>query len=149
MKLLVATTGAFQLRLEDTRDLVKAFGVSVVQSGSGFLNQNVGSGRIEILGKVGDEATQADWDDALKQSDGNQELALAAFQDEFPVPAGAKPDLVLPVTDTSPSKANPSGQTAGLADDVKPAAPGQTEGPGGPKDTNKGDAKPHSTHKGR
>lgn len=139
-KLLVRTLGAFQLLLEDTGELVRHEGISVVKAGSYFLQERVGKGQVEVVDKVSEIATQADWDDTLSQSDGDEELALASFVKEFPPSKKHKhaddrdPDP-LPSTKIF-GGANASGQTGGLAPDVKPAAPGQTEGPGGPKDTN-------------
>lgn len=139
MKLLVQTQGQFQLLVEGTNELVRASGVSVVTAGSGFLNQFIAADKVEVLGKVGDRATQKDWDDALKQSDGDVELAIPAFIAEFPVEEQAGVGVVpLPVTQTGPAPSNRPGSDAptGLPPDVKPAAPGEDNGPGGPKDTN-------------
>ena len=147
MKLLVRTTGDFQLISEDTGDLIRSHEASVVRP-SKWLEEQVAAKRIEILEEVGDKASNAEWDDTLKQSDGDFDLAQKSFASEFPSKKDEDENAVqpLPVTNTSASKANQSGQTAGLADDVKPGAPGSENGPGGPKDTNvpKAAAKPHT-----
>jgi hypothetical protein len=137
MKILAKTTGAFQFLVEDTGELIRSVGISVVKP-SPWLGEKIAAGQAESVGKVGDKATQADWDDAVKQADGNEELAVAAFLAEFPVD-GSTPnaeDMVLPRAKVVTGGANPSGQEAGLAPDVKPADAGEAEGPGGEKDTN-------------
>lgn len=156
MKILVQTSGEFQLRVEDTGELVRAYGYSVVRP-SPWLGQKIAGGQVEVLEKLGQDATQEDWDDTVTQSDGDLELARKAFASEYPPKETAKgqaagADAVLPraatgLTTSATNPANPSGQTAGLSPNEKPGAPGTEEGPGGPKDTNTGSGKPAAPHK--
>ena len=86
MKLLVSTTGSFQLMNSAQEELVRPDGLTVVQK-SMFWSEFISLGSVEVHGQVNDEATDAEWLETLRESDGEQDLALASFLDRFPVDA--------------------------------------------------------------
>lgn len=84
-KLLVETTGEFQLvDIGNNSKLVRHEGYTVVEQSS-YLAERVANGQLRIIAELGDGATDEDWVDAVKQSDGDIELARDAFKSEFPV----------------------------------------------------------------
>ncbi|PZP71773.1 hypothetical protein [Methylorubrum populi] len=88
MKILVSTTGSFQLMNSAQEELVRADGLTVVQK-SLFWGEHIAEGRVTIEGQVNDEASDAEWLETLRESDGNQDLALASFLDRYPVTAAS------------------------------------------------------------
>lgn len=84
MKILVSTTGAFQLMNSAQHELVRAKGITVVHK-SLYWSEYIALGTVRVHGQVNDEATDAEWRETLRASDGDQVLALASFLDRYPV----------------------------------------------------------------
>lgn len=83
MKLLVETTGDFQLVHSELHEQVRAQGFSVIHS-SQWANSRVSIGQLLTKAQLNDEATDAEWLETLQESDYDVELALASFVDRFP-----------------------------------------------------------------
>lgn len=111
MKLLVYTTGSFQLMNSAQEELVRAEGLTVVHK-SQFWAEHIASGQVLVEAQVNDEASDAEWLETLRESDGKQELALASFLDRFPVTAASarapepppKPPTTKQVEHNAPTK---------------------------------------------
>lgn len=88
MKILVETSGPFQLMNSAQEELIRSEGLTVVHK-SQFWGEHLSEGRVLIRAQVNDEATDAEWLDTLRESDGDEELALASFLDRFPVTAAS------------------------------------------------------------
>jgi hypothetical protein len=87
MKLLVETSGAFQLLDNDNGQLIRFEGYTVVVRTS-FVDRFAMFGSIKFICEVADEATDAEWLAYVKDSDGDLALALESFKASFP-PEGA------------------------------------------------------------
>lgn len=101
MRLVVETTGDFQVLHAEQRELARAQGYSVVEKAQ-FWHERISIGQVIVKGQVNDEATDAEWLETVRESDGNLDLALASFLDRYPVDeASAKkpePAAVVPST---------------------------------------------------
>lgn len=101
MKILVSTTGSFQLMNSAQEELVRSEGLTVVTK-SRYWSEYISLGSVEVHGQVNDEATDAEWLETLRESDGNQDLALASFLDRYPVDtASARRPEPPPIAPTS------------------------------------------------
>lgn len=87
MKLLVETTGAFQLLTG--RELIPSHRPSVVEP-SQFLDQRIGQDQVKVLGKLTDEASDATFLDCYEESKQDRELAIDAYLSEFGEGADAR-----------------------------------------------------------
>ncbi len=85
MKLLVETTDDFMLFDTETHVWVDYNRPSVVPP-SGFINSRAALGHLKILGQVNDEALDADFLLTWTESEGNQELAVSSYLDQYPLP---------------------------------------------------------------
>lgn len=93
-KLLVETTGDFQLvdYSRQVHNLIPAHRPAVVDA-TVFVQNNVANGRLKVLGEVAEKATDADFEDTLKNSK-NVNMAVDAFKSEFdtkPAPREREP----------------------------------------------------------
>lgn len=86
MKILVSTTGAFQLVHSEQHELVRAHGDTVIEK-SQWAQEKVSIGQLLVSAQLNDEASDAEWLKTLEESDGDRNLALASFLDRFPVDA--------------------------------------------------------------
>ncbi len=91
MKILVETTGNFQLVHSELHELVRATGFSVIHS-SQWANGRVGIGQLLVKAQLNDEASDEEWLETVRESrdkDGklNLELAVASFIDRYPADA--------------------------------------------------------------
>lgn len=86
MKALVETTGDFMLYNASTGEVVEAHRPSLITEGY-FLQAQLGLGQLRVL-ELGfpEEATDAEWAEWLKASDGDIPLATASFKSK-PEPA--------------------------------------------------------------
>ncbi len=82
MKYLVETTGDFML-IDPDGTQIRHDGYSVVKH-SPFIQERVVAGQIRTVAEVNDEATDTDWLDYVKDSDGDLDLALASFVSTYP-----------------------------------------------------------------
>jgi len=86
MKILVETTGDFQLVHSELHELVRAQGYSVIEK-SQWANARVGIGQLLVKAQLNDEATDEEWLETVRETDGDMELAVASFTDRFPADA--------------------------------------------------------------
>ncbi len=86
MKILVETTGAFQLLHPELHEHVRRHGKTLIEK-SQWAHEKTSIGQLRVVAQLNDEASDAEWLDTVKDSDGDEELALASFQDRFPVDA--------------------------------------------------------------
>lgn len=86
MKVLVETTGNFQLVHSELHELVRARGLTVIEK-SQWAHGRIAVGQLLTKGEANDEATDAEWLETLDEVDGDEQLALASFLDRFPVDA--------------------------------------------------------------
>ena len=86
MKILVETTGAFQLVHTELNEHVRSQGKTVIEK-SQWAQEKVSIGQLLVTLQLSDEATDAEWLETLRESDGDKALALASFADRFPVDA--------------------------------------------------------------
>lgn len=93
MKVLVETTGNFQLVHSELHELVRARGLTLIEK-SQWAHGRIGIGQLLTRGEVNDEATDAEWLETLDEADGDQDLALASFLDRYPldVESARKPE---------------------------------------------------------
>lgn len=84
MRLLVQTTGNFQLLHAEQEELVRYEGLTVIEK-TQWAGSHVGTGQLLIEGQVNDEATDAEWLETVRECDGDQDLAKASFLERFPV----------------------------------------------------------------
>lgn len=83
MKLIVETTGEFQLYLPGVELHAHAHRPSVVQS-CWFFEQHIGAGRLRVLGQVNDDASDDELVKYLAEAEGDQPLAIDSFISTFP-----------------------------------------------------------------
>jgi hypothetical protein len=91
MKMLVETAGRYQLMDNDTRTLIRHEGYTVV-SRTTFVDKWVMLGQIKFVAEVADAATDAEWREYVKASDGDLQLALESFKANFPVGGAVVPE---------------------------------------------------------
>jgi len=84
MKLLLETTGGFQLQDDTSRVLIRAVGLTVADKTS-FVEWRAACGQIRIKAQLGDLATDEEWLAYLKASDGDETLAVASFLSAYPL----------------------------------------------------------------
>lgn len=84
MKLIVETTGAFQLHSTAPENFVRAGRPCVVRP-SAFIDQHMAGQRARLLGQVNDEATDAELTHYLAEAQGDKDLAIQSFIASFPV----------------------------------------------------------------
>ena len=106
MKLLVETTGTFQLVDEKTGHLIRHHGKSVVPP-SPFINERTGTGQLTVVAKVNDEATDAEWLKYAKESNGDDELAVESFVSAFPIEKPAPAPAPAPTSVSVDTSASP------------------------------------------
>lgn len=85
MKILCETTGAFQLVDFDAASLVIRANRPTVAGNTYFVSSHAAGGRIRVLGNVNDEATDEEFAAYIRDSEGDLQLAIAAFLDAFQV----------------------------------------------------------------
>lgn len=118
MKLVVETTGDFQLVHPEQQELARASGYSVVEKAQ-FWGGWQAAGQLIIKGQVNDEATDAEWLETVREStvDGvpDLELALASFLERFPVDAESarKPEPAPVIPSTTQTTHNKGRQKTG------------------------------------
>ena len=88
MKILVETTGAFQLVHTELNEHVRSHGKTIIEK-SQWAQEKVSIGQLLVTLQLSDEATDAEWLDTLRDSDGDEALALASFEDRYPVDAAS------------------------------------------------------------
>lgn len=76
MKLVVKTTGQFQVYSVAPEQFVKAGRPTVVRP-SAFIQSNIGAGRLVVLGQVTDAATDLELQAMIKEN--GADLAVASF----------------------------------------------------------------------
>jgi hypothetical protein len=82
-KLLVKTTGEFQLICPLSGQLVQMFRPYVVEN-TAFFQTRIACGDLSVVTDgIDDAATDESWAATLAASDGNQELAIAAYKAEL------------------------------------------------------------------
>lgn len=86
MKILVSTTGSFQLVHSEQHELVRAHGDTVIEK-SQWAQGRVSIGQLLVSAQLNDEASDAEWLKTLAESDGDRDLALASFLDRYPADA--------------------------------------------------------------
>jgi hypothetical protein len=84
MKLLVQTTGQFQLQDDVSRQLIRASGYTLVVKTS-FVEWRTACGQLKIVAQVGDAATDDEWSAYVKECKGDLTLAVASFKSAFPI----------------------------------------------------------------
>ncbi len=77
MKILVSTTGAFQLVHSEQHELVRAHGDTVIEK-SQWAQEKVSIGQLLVSAQLNDEASDAEWLKTLEESDGDRNLAWPA-----------------------------------------------------------------------
>lgn len=94
--MLVETAGPFQLIDHDTRTLIRYEGYTVVMKTS-FVEKWAMLGQLKFVSEVGPDATDAEWREYVKESDGDLTLALESFKAAFPPPGSEPVDGEAPV----------------------------------------------------
>jgi hypothetical protein len=89
MKLVVATTGPFQIYGAGEEQWVRPQRPCVVRSFT-LVDQAVARGRVKVLGQVNDAGTDKELAAMVKQD--GADLAVAAFLAMYPVEAAAAPE---------------------------------------------------------
>lgn len=84
-KILVQTAGGFTY-VDDSNMQVVAHDRPCVVVATPFIKTRIADGRVELLGEVGEDATDADFRATLTEAEGDVELAVAAFLTEKPAP---------------------------------------------------------------
>jgi len=85
MKILCETTGPFQIvDFDNGGAVIRAHRPSVAVN-SHLVSSRAAAGQIRVLGSVSDEATDDEFAEYWKESDGDQKLAVAAFLEAYPV----------------------------------------------------------------
>lgn len=82
-KLLVETTGPFELVDYSEGMTIIAHDRPSVATNSTFVQSRTALGQIRVLDNLTDEATDEEYAKYLKDSDGDQELALSAFKSAY------------------------------------------------------------------
>jgi len=122
MKILVETAGSFQILYAEQNELVRHYGITVVQK-SQTMTEHMAMGQVLLRGQVNDEATDEEWLETLAGSDGDEELALASFLERFPVDAEsarkAEPAKVAPSTTQMDHNKGQKGRRAAPNDTFK------------------------------
>ena len=105
MKLLVGTTGDFQIICEDSGQRIRFQGYTVVDP-TNFISSRVANGQLKLIHQIGDAADDAEWLIYAKESGTDTELAVASFVSAFPyvalevtpqtIPADGEPEAVVP-----------------------------------------------------
>jgi hypothetical protein len=121
VKLLVETTGAFQLVDHDrSNPVMRHEGYTVVTS-TDFVQYRLSLGQVSIVAELAEEATDHEWLKYVEQSDNDLVLAREAFLSEFgkkvkdpePPPQGKKGGPGKPVTQHAPAPAPEPASTEG------------------------------------
>ena len=81
MKLLIETTGAFQLMDPNNGSVVRHEGYTVVEV-TPFIQERL-TGNLLTIAQLSDEATDKEWLAYLAESAGDVDLAVEAFKSEF------------------------------------------------------------------
>lgn len=84
MRLLVETTGPFQLLDHDGRKLIRFQGCTVVTKTS-FIESRAAAGQLLVRAQLGMDATDEEWLKFAKESGDDTDLAIASFVSTFPV----------------------------------------------------------------
>ncbi len=106
MRLLVETKGQFQLRVEDTGELIRHTGYTLVRP-SAFISARVAIGQVEVIDRTNDEATDTEWQAYARECDGDLVVAAAAFVAAFPVggaPAAPEAPAQKPAKPAKPAR---------------------------------------------
>lgn len=82
MKFLVETTGQFMLVDPAQVEVIEADRPSVVSSTS-FVQQRVSLGQIKILAELKDDASDMEFRDFVRESEGDMPLAVESFLSKF------------------------------------------------------------------
>ena len=82
MKLLVETTGSFELSVTETGDYIRFEGATVVTS-CNFVTSRISKGEIKLIENLTDDATDEEYLKYVSECDGNFELANSAFLGSF------------------------------------------------------------------
>lgn len=90
MKLIVTTTGSFSL-MDFTQKVDINKGKPTVVKSTHFIQERLGMGHLKLLAQISDDATQEEMLAYLTDSEGDVELAVAAYLSKFdePTPAAA------------------------------------------------------------
>ena len=89
MKLLVETTGPFQLLDDETRQLIRSVGQTVVQK-TGFVERFAMLGHLKLVAQLAEEATDTEWKKTIAECKDDLTLAVESFKSMFPL--GGKAD---------------------------------------------------------
>lgn len=82
-KLLVETTGEFELVDFNEGGAIVAHNRPSVVNHSTFISSRTAVGQIRVLDNLTDEATDAEFEKYFKDSEGDVELALSAFKSAY------------------------------------------------------------------
>lgn len=127
MKLLVETTKKISL-LTDMGESIGSSTPHVVADAS-FVERRIARKELRIIGTVSDEATQDEFIEYLRASEGDRALAVAAFLDAFSDNAASQTDPA--ETDASADPAPPGSETTPPNPALPPAdAKGASKGKG-------------------
>lgn len=107
MKLLIETTGNFGLLHAEQDEFVRPVGFTVVLA-SQWANERVSLGQLLTKAALNDEATDEEWRETVRESDGDLELAVASFVDRFPADAASArtPEPAPSIPSTTQSRHN-------------------------------------------
>lgn len=108
MKILVATTGNFQLLDPEAGQLIRHEGYTLVST-SNFVKLHQTLEHIELIGQTNDDATDEEWLKYVAESDGDLELATPAFLSSFEYKAPVKEGEPAPEP-TETAKKGPKGK---------------------------------------
>lgn len=88
MKLLVQTRGEFQLLdMEGAAPVVIRYAGCTVVAPTNFVKAQIAEERLDLVGKVNDEATDEEWLKYVEDSGGDVELATSSFLSNFEIVA--------------------------------------------------------------
>lgn len=107
--LLVETTGPHQLVTNRSRLVIRSRGYTVVPRSADIDVWQV-QRKLRLVAEVNDQATDKEWLEYVRASDGDLALAKEAFVSAYPVGGGGKPrDLPELISEPAPIAPTPSG----------------------------------------
>ena len=85
MKLLVETAGQFQFLDDETGNVIRHDGYTVVPQTNLVAKFSL-LGQLKLIAQLNDDATDAEWRAYVKECEGDLTLAVESFRSRFPLP---------------------------------------------------------------
>lgn len=105
MKLLLTTNGDFQIVCQESGQLVRHTGYTLVEP-TDYLSGRIAAGQVTLLATLNDEASDDEWKEYVASSDGDLKLALESFSSSYQLatPAPEPQPEPQPEPEVKPSK---------------------------------------------